>query len=77
MLKTTIIVTFIKSFLQYFESMRFILFLYNRLKRTDNFEAECVITVFCHFPGVTPINFNKFVKTAAHLPSAVTCVSVI
>ena len=33
-------------------------FVYIRLKQTDNFKTECTITVFCHFPNVTPMNFN-------------------
>ena len=33
-------------------------FVYIRLKQTDNFKTECAMTVFFHFPNVTPMNFT-------------------
>ena len=33
-------------------------FVYIRLKQTDNFKTECTMTVFVHFPNVTPMNVN-------------------
>ena len=56
MLKTARIVTFIITFTLF--RMYVFYSVYIRLKQTDNFKTECTMTVFCHFPNVTPMNFN-------------------